>query len=134
MHTVLPCLVRLPYHVWSHCCDTLLWVVLEKLVQAVIAHFFPLDRLWGIRGATLELLQQFISQSVSWLQIAWKGVGEYVHALTRALPWAGVWPSASRSSRAHLQEGFVEDEGREKGQDMFDVEDSSVNRSMFELT
>jgi len=42
--------------------------------------------------------------------------------------------SPSRSSRAHLQEGFVEDEGREKGQDMFDVEDSSVNRSMFELT
>jgi hypothetical protein len=24
------------------------------------------------------------------VQIAWKGVGEYVHALTRALPWAGV--------------------------------------------
>jgi hypothetical protein len=27
---------------------------------------------------------------------AWKGVGEYVHALTRALPWAGVWPSVGR--------------------------------------
>ena len=25
-----------------------------------------------------------------------KGVGEYVHALTRALPWAGVWPSVGR--------------------------------------
>ena len=39
---------------------------------------------------------QFHSMSVSWLQIAWKGVGEYVHALTRALPWAGVWPSVGR--------------------------------------
>jgi hypothetical protein len=39
---------------------------------------------------------QSVCQSVSWLQIAWKGVGEYVHALTRALPWAGVWPSVGR--------------------------------------
>jgi len=30
------------------------------------------------------------------VHIAWKGVGEYVHALTRALPWAGVWPSVGR--------------------------------------
>jgi len=25
-----------------------LWVVSEKLLSAVFAHFFPLDRLWGI--------------------------------------------------------------------------------------
>jgi len=33
---------------------------------------------------------------VTQVQIAWKGVGEYVDALTRALPWAGVWPSVGR--------------------------------------
>jgi hypothetical protein len=30
------------------------------------------------------------------VQIAWKGVGEYVDALTRALPWVGVWHSVGR--------------------------------------
>jgi len=33
-----------------------------------------------------------VSQSVSCVQIAWKGVGEYVHALTRALPCIAVPP------------------------------------------
>ena len=65
-----------------------------RVIRLVRAFFlkarFPLGMpRCELRGGR-QTLRQSVSQSVSCLQIAWKGVGEYVHALTRALPWAGV--------------------------------------------